>query len=390
MFHMGRLTGGAGAAAAAVLAASILPTSDSNAASGYAVLHNFNRGNGGNEPAAGVIVDEAGNLYGTTELGGRGNDGTVFVLPPRGRIKFLHVFSGGFSDGAYPKSGVIMDPAGNLYGTTAGGGSAAQGTVYKIDTLRRETLLYSFKGGSDGANPYGGLVMDSAGNLYGTTVTGGSKSSGTVFRLAPNGSETVLYTFSGGSDGAAPMADLAIEGSGNLYGMTFSGGAGNDGTIFEIAPNGAETVLYAFKGGSDGAEPASGRLIGDQAGNLYGMTYAGGASEEGTVFKLMPGGQETVLYTFSGGSDGGGPFAGLFADQAGNFYGTTSGGGAHSAGVVFQLAPSGTETVLHAFSGGRDGSLPGCTLAADPSGNLYGTTTGGGKGSVGTIFRIKE
>jgi uncharacterized repeat protein (TIGR03803 family) len=365
----------------------------------YRVLHSFNNNVGGDEPVAGLIEDANGNFYGTTIAKGMGEDGTVFMVPAgSNKPKILHTFTGGGTDGSDPYAGVIMDQAGNLYGTTVGGGDSitSEGTVYKIDPEDNETLLHSFDGGSDGAFVYAGVVMDGAGNLYGTTSMGGTDSKGIVYKLAADGTEKVLHTFTGGSDGGEPFAGLILDKKGNLYGTTFYCGANDDGVVFELAPGGKETVLYSFKGGSGGANPYAGSLIADTAGNFYGMTYAGGAKGDGAVYELKLDGTETVLHSFAGGSDGAAPFAGLIIDSAGNLYGTTQSGGmtcngmGSGCGTVFKLAPDGTETVLHAFKGGLDGIEPSCTLFADGAGNLYGTTIYGGLYESGTIFTIRE
>lgn len=364
----------------------------------YRVIHSFNNNVGGNEPVAGLIEDANGNFYGTTASAGDMEDGTVFVLASGSRKpKFLHTFTGD-PDGGEPYAGVIMDQAGSLYGTTVAGGDNvnSKGTVYKIDPKKKETLLHSFDRESDGAFPYAGVVMDGAGNLYGTTSIGGTSSKGIAYKLESDGTEKVLHTFTGGSDGGEPFAGLILDRKGNLYGTTFYGGANNDGVVFELAPGGKEKVLYSFKGGTDGANPYAGNLITDKAGNFYGMTYAGGANGDGTVYELKRDGTETVLHSFAGGSDGAEPFAGLIMDGAGNLYGTTQYGGmvcngmGSGCGTVFELAPDGTETVLHAFKGGLDGIEPSCTLFADDAGNLYGTTIYGGLYTSGTIFTIKE
>jgi uncharacterized repeat protein (TIGR03803 family) len=356
------------------------------------VLHSFAGGpSDGADARAGLIVDGAGNLYGTTLRGGASDNGVVFKLAPDGTEMVLHPFAGGDSDGAFPFGGLIADGAGNLYGTTAGGG-AGFGVVFKLAPNGTETVLYSFTGPPvDGANPLAGLIADGASNLYGTTELGGSAAfgSGVVFKLAPDGTETVLHSFAGAnSDGAFPEAGLIADGAGNLYGTTSQGGVSNNGVVFKLAPNGIETVLHSFAGGpSDGADARAGLIV-DGAGNLYGTTLRGGASDNGVVFKLAPDGTETVLYSFAG-VDGSGPLAGLIADRAGNLYGTTSGGGASGRGVVFKLAPNGIETVLHSFAGSpSDGASPLAGLIADRAGNLYGTTAGGGASSNGAVFKL--
>ena len=219
----------------------------------------------------------------------------------------LYSFSGS-PDGANPAAGLVRDPAGNLYGTTPSGGSSNAGTVFKKDPSGSETVLYSFTGGSDGGYPYARLVMDSSGNLYGTTLGGGASYSGTVFKLDTSGIETVLYSFGGGNDGALPVAGLIMDSAGNLYGTTDAGGAANDGTVFKLDRSGNETVLHAFAG-SDGAHP-EGVLPLDSAGKSLGSTRDGGSSGNGTAYRVGPSGQETVLYSFKGGKDGANPEGG--------------------------------------------------------------------------------
>ncbi len=329
------------------------------------------------------------------------------------------------ADGASSAAGLIRDSAGNLYGTTADGGANTTvnggrggGTAFEISSAGAETVLYSFGSKStDGYYPLAGLIEDAAGNLYGTTFYGGSSSGGTVFKLKPPAqqggawTETVLWSFgSKSADGQNPAAGLIRDAKGNLYGTTVYGGANGNGTVFEISSAGAESVLYSFKqlGLGDGLGPQAG-LIQDAAGNLYGTTFQGGATGAGTVFKLTKTGQETVLYNFcpayNTGScpDGESPDAGLIEDAAGNLYGTTFTGGASGFGVVFELDPAGTETVLYSFcsegsANCTDGANPAAGLLQDAAGNLYSTTVGGGGGNqecnlsgvptCGTVFKL--
>jgi uncharacterized repeat protein (TIGR03803 family) len=268
-------------------------------------------------------------------------------------------------------------------------------TIDSADSKEGFAVLYAFKGGSDGNGSRAGLIADQAGNLYGTTSSGGAMSCpgsegagcGTVFRFAPDGTKTVLYAFTGGSDGAYPFASLTADQAGNLYGTTYEGGGsvcnGNGcGTVFKISTDGTETVLHAF-GYGDGTHPEA-RLLTDQAGNLYGTTADGGGGCCGTVFELAPNGVETVLFAFTK-KKGKNPVAGLITDQSGNLYGTTSYGGGGGAceglakcGTVFKLTPNGKLIVLHAFVGGTDGAVPLADLITDQAGNLYGTTFEGG------------
>jgi len=269
-------------------------------------------------------------------------------------------------------------------------------------------VIHNFTGGADGAGPEAGLTMDRAGNLYGTASVGGSSGNGTVFRLSKKSSGwvfTPLYSFQGPPDGANPEARVVLGPDGSLYGTTYFGGAcGGCGTVFNLKPPTTacktalcpwtETVLYRFSGGSDGANPGVGDLIFDQAGNLYGTTTGGGAYGYGTVFELVPsqgGCTEKVLYSFTGGYDGSQPFAGLIFDKSGNLYGTTAYGSSYSAGTVFRLTPSGsgwTVNVLHVFQDQSDGSNPFGGLVFDQSGNLYGDTWHGGQDTGGTVFKL--
>ena len=238
---------------------------------------------------------------------------------------------------------MVQDSADNLYGTTPDGGASDAGVVFKVAKHGKETVLYSFTGGDDGGNPFAGLIRDSAGNLYGTTTYGGDLKCnngygcGTVFKLGKTGKETVLYSFTESPDGAYPYAGLVRDTKGNLYGTTFFGGASGAGTVFKVDKTGKETVLYSFTGGSDGKYPYAG-LLRDTKGNLYGTTEYGGASSNGTLFKLDTSGTETVLHSFTGGSDGGLPIAGLILDASGNLYGAAQSGG-DGGGTVFELTP---------------------------------------------------
>jgi len=366
----------------------------------FTTLFSFNNSDGAN-PQASLIMDAKGNLYGTTLGGGTYGYGTVFKLDPSGNQTVLHSFAGNLDDGGTLNANLIMDASGNLYGTTyQGSAPSGAGTVFRLDPAGNETILHRFTGGSDGAHPESGLIMDAEGNLYGTTFDGGAYGIGAVFKLDPSGNETVLHSFTGGSDGWMPYAGLIMDDQGNLYGTTFSSNApaqGN-GVVFKLDPAGSETVLYTFTGGRDGAWPFA-ALIMDTARNLYGTTYVGGnlncTSSQGcgTVFKLDPSGNETVLHSFTGSGDGGFPEGSLIMDQHGNLYGTTASGGTYDFGTVFKLDPSGNETVLYSFTGGNDGMHPLGGLVMDAANNLYGTTSGGGAfnncyGTCGTVFKL--
>lgn len=372
----------------------------------YRVLHNFrgDPGDGAN-PFARLVPGSAGNLYGTTAFGGTSNAGVVFKLDRTGNT-VLYNFKGGI-DGMSPYAGLVRDPAGNLYGTTDTGGAFGCGTVFKLDTSGTETVLHSFTGGADGKNPQGIMIRDAEGYLYGTTATGGligtaacnGNGCGVVFKLDPSGTETILHSFTGGADGGVPSTSGVIRDSaGNLYGTTGTGGIAQApdgwGVIFKLDASGAETVLYSFSGGADGASPQA-NLIRDSAGSLYGTTAFGGIGSGGygygVVFKLDMTGTETTLYTFTGGPDGAEPRTSLVLDSAGNLYGTTGYGGIafdrSGSGVVFKLDTKGMQTVLHTFAGGTDGASPN-SLVRGPANTFYGTTYAGGRHNEGVVFSL--
>jgi uncharacterized repeat protein (TIGR03803 family) len=359
------------------------------------VLHNFEGfAPNGAYPFAGVIRDSAGNLYGTTPNGGATYTGVVYKVNSAGHQTVLHSFTGG-ADGGYPNAGVIRDSAGNLYGTTPNGGAANHGVVYKLDVASgQETVLYSFTGGADGSGPSAGVIRDSAGNLYGTTGYGGT-GAGVVYKLDTAGNETVLYSFTGGADGSQPFAGVIRDADGNLYGTTQGGGSAGQGVVYKVDPSGNETVLYSFTGGADGGFVYAG-VIRSPAGNLYGTTLFGGTAGCGVVFKVDPSGNETVLHTFTCGADGGVPESGLIADSAGNLYGTASSGGnliagaciGYGCGVVYKLDTSMNETVLYNFLGGTDGEDPTAGVIRDDAGNLYGTTNGGTLANLGAVYKL--
>jgi uncharacterized repeat protein (TIGR03803 family) len=379
-----------------------------------AVLHSFEHGAEGTYPQAGLIFDSAGNLYGTTNLGGGPYAaGTVFELSPGHgggwTAAVLHNFSNASPDGVLPYGGLTFDGHGNLYGTTSSGGYGF-GTVFELAPMNgnwTETVLYSFDYWADfgAANPYGGVIFDGQGNLYGTTHLGGLDSEGSVVELTPgqggNWTYTQLYEFLHFDlpmDGAWPRGNLVFDAHGNLYGTAEGRGTYGYGMVFELTNSSwgwYETPLHSFNNnGTDGVWPEAG-LIFDAAGNLYGTTIQGGTNNRGTVFELTPGQggdwTETVLLDFNG-TDGGSPWASLVFDGRGHLYGTTGSGGAYGFGTVFELTPtngSWTETVLHNFkANGTDGTIPLGSLIFDAHGNLYGTTRQGGTYNLGTVFEL--
>ena len=393
------ITAGSGALGAADLT----DIAVSCAAGKATILYSFAGGASGSTPVAGLVLDKSGNLYGTTQQGGKNADGTVFKLNPSGTETVLHSFGDTGNDGQAPQAPLIMDSAGNLYGVTFRGGAHKSGAVFKVTTGGTESVLYSFGSTrADGQSPAGGLVMDSAGNLYGTTERGGAYGAGTVFKLGVNGAETVLHSFLAlgmGADGQYPQGTLVRDGSGNLYGTTPNGGAGTAGTVFKVGADGTTTVLYSFAATTttDGRTPYAGVIL-DNAGNLYGTTVDGGANGgAGAAYSLSAAGKETLLHSFGGTTgDGLNPYASLLRDSAGNLFGTTRAGGSYGAGgtrrggTVFALSPSGTETILYSFgaAGASDGTSPQASLIMDSAGNLYGTTASGGAHGDGTVFKI--
>ena len=350
------------------------------------VLYSFAGNPDGGTPAAGLIQGTDGNFYGTTEVGGANNYGTVFKITPAGVETVLYSFMGG-SDGEYSAAELVQGSDGNFYGTTVAGGTNDYGTVFKITPAGVETVLYTFTGGNDGGNPAAALIQGPDGNFYGTTENGGTSAEGTVFRITPAGVETVLYTFTGANDGANPAAGLILGTDGNFYGTTQYGGPSNDGTAFEVTPAGIETVLYSFTGGNDGERPVAG-LLKAADGNFYGMTVLGGTAGSGAIFKITSAGLEAVLYSFTGGNDGGTPQAGLTQAADGNFYGTTQYGGTSNFGALFKITPAGVETTLYSFTGGSDGEYTQAGLLQAADGNFYGTTPYGGTAAAGTVFKF--
>jgi len=355
-----------------------------NNANNGAVLHSFTGAADGGTPYSSVLCNSAGNLYGTTLFGGSSGAGVVYRVDGSGHQSVLYSFTGD-NDGGNPFAGVIQDSSGNLYGTTAGGGSAGSGVVFKLDTKGHETVLYTFTGGSDGGFP-NGVIRDSTGNLFGTTGGGGASSAGVVFKLDTTGHESVLYSFTDGNDGGYPNAGVVLDSAGNLYGTTTGGGTGGGGVVFKLNTAGQETPLYSFTNGTDGGYPYAGVIL-DSAGNLYGTTLYGGSAFVGVVYKVDPTGHETVLYSFTGKADGAYPAAGVVSDSAGNLYGAASGGGPAGAGAVFKLDTTLHETVLYGFPG-SDGSGPWAGVTQDSAGALYGTTTGGGSAGAGIVYKL--
>lgn len=324
----------------------------------------------------------------------------VLTAYPSGAQTFtvLHTFTG-TPDGEYPQAGLVMDAEGNLYGTTNNGGNKYNwGTVFELAPDGTETIIHTFSGGPTASPWRSNLILDAQGNLYGTSISSGpcGPSCGSVFEITPTQAFKVRYRFESPASGEWPFGTLVEDGEGNLYGVTYLGGASGMGEVFKVTPAGVETILHSFAGGKDGGNP-SGLTI-DAHGNLYGTTGAGGTGSCnggcGTVFKITPSGSKSTLYSFKVAPDGNDPSAGLILDAEGNLYGTTFIGGSYGDGAVFKLSPSRVETVLYSFAGGTDGDQPVAPLVMDTEGNLYSTTASGGAScsvnylGCGTVFKL--
>ena len=309
--------------------------------------------------------------------------GSFLSQPVRAQTNnVLYIFAGD-PDGNSPSSGLLRTSSGDLYGTTVYGGTYGAGSVFKLSESGEETVLYSFTGGADSGYPQsnGSLIQDKSGNLFGV-AWGGSLVSGVVFKLSPHGNLTVLHTF--GSDGDSPLGGLTRKADGNFYGTAYFSASGA-GVVFRLTPGGKYKVLYEFTGGADGGGPA-GDLLLDHDGNLHGSATFGGAFGRGAIFKVTPAGKETVLHSFTG-ADGYIP-VGLLRDASGTFYGMTQLGGEYGVGVAFRLSREGMYKVLHSFGGADDGAYPTASLIRDSGGNLYGTTLFGGTYGAGNVFEL--
>jgi len=387
----------------------------------FKTLYTFSGGTDGGRPDARVTTDADGNIYGTTFWGGdlscnSGNGcGVVYKLTTAGKETVLYSFAGG-TDGAYPSTALITDGKGNFYGTTTAGGipsacfGSGCGTVFKIDATGKETVLYTFTGGKDGGGPSSALIMDTAGNFYGTTAGDGDLTCnppygcGVVYKLTSTGKETVLHTFTG-SDGDTPNVDsLAIDTAGNFYGTTSHGGDPTCacGVVFKLTKAGKETVLHSFKGGTtDGSYPLSGVTLFQTS--LYGTAALGGKNGDGVLFKItnvgelgQPAGNFTIAYSFgSGASDGKRPVAGVIVCSDGNNYGSTEGGGTQSYGTLWRFDEvKKKETVIYNFGYSFGGAVPLATeewtYKRDNAEN-YGTASEGGvvgnKDGSGVVYR---
>lgn len=378
------------AGTAFVACTSSLPAAQaSDTAPKFRSLHDFTWGADGAWPAGNLVADKDGSLYGTTSAGGPNGAGTIFKLATDGSLTAIHSFNG--LDGNLPMSGLLKGPHGTFYGVTEIGGKYGAGNVYQLTKDGVLTSLYEFGAyAGDGWNPVCDLAWGPHGELVGTTVNGGANGFGTIFQVTLDGKETLLHSFSSGADGRYPAAGVVVDAAGNLYGTTHNANDGSSGTAYKIDAQGVFSVLHTFDDAS-GFFPHAALTL-DADGNLYGTTEAGGAYANGTVFKLTPAGTHSVLYAFTGGADGSTPVAPLYRDKVGNLVGTTSWGGQGYHGTIFTLAPDGKLTTLYTFDG-TTGNNAMAGLVRDPEAGvpaIYGTTYSGGANGAGVIFRLKK
>jgi uncharacterized repeat protein (TIGR03803 family) len=356
------------------------------------VLHTLGSSGDGALPLGSLMQASDGNLYGVTSSGGANGRGALIRVTAAGVESVLYSFSADGGDGEYPYGSLLEADDGNLYGMTPSGGANGVGSVIRFAMpAGPESVLYSFKStGGDGQNPSGSLIRAHDGNFYGLTYSGGGAGAGAVIRITPAGDESVLYSFNSvARDGTFPYGSLIEGKDGNLYAMTYGGGATGYGAVVEVTLAGVETVLYSF--GSkpdDGIYPAA-DLIEASDGNFYGMTYEGGANDNGAIVRITPAGTESVVHSFGSGSDGAFPRGSLIQASDGNLYGLTEEGGTAGAGALIKLTlPAGTESVVYSFTAGADGKAPRGSLIQALDANLYGMTQQGGVNGSGVVFRL--
>ena len=375
------------------------------------VLWNFKGGSDGSEPWSNYFISDAkGNLYAATAAGGTYSAGTVFMLSPAGKETVLYEFKGSNGDGSAPHGRLAFDADGEIYGTTQGGGTNGTGTVYRLSPKSgggwTEKVIYNFSAtGADGTAPSAGMTIAADGTMYSTTPDGGAFGAGTVFSLKKTSKgwkQTVIQNLNGSSNGGFPYEGLMMDTAGNLYGAAPTGGTSGQGVIYRLSltkKGWVDTVLHSFTGqNGDGAGLYWIDLISDKSGNIYGATSFGGTNGTGTVWELVYSEtkktySESILYEFgaSGSGDGNNPYGGLAMDSKGNLYGTTLYGGPSNIGTFYKLTKQGKtwkETILHSFVGANDGNEPTGNPYIDATGRLYGMTQTGGKSNLGIVYRI--
>jgi uncharacterized repeat protein (TIGR03803 family) len=357
----------------------------------YNVLYTFTGGTDGGAPFATLISDSSGNFYGTTKQGGDPSCscGVVFKMDSTGAETVLHTFVG--TDGSTPLAPLTLDSQGNLYGTTSTGGAGAHGVVFKLESSGTYKILHAFTGTIDGGDPQG-VTLDGSGNIYGVSNSGGPNNSnncnfgcGTLWKLSPPGKLTILHNFAGGTDGYAPVGLVYLDSQGTLYGATtYGGSANNNGTVYAYTRNGVYSLNVLT--GPPGPSHPQGGFIRDASGNFYNSA-GGGTIGDGSVFRMNAALNITGTFSFTG-TNGQNPNGGLILDSAGNVYGTTYDGGSSGWGAVFEISST-SESVLHSFDLPADGQNPAAGMTMDSLGNLYGTTFhGGGTSNYGVVFEI--
>lgn len=362
------------------------------------ILYSFGRSpTDPTQPDSELLQATDGNFYGTTRWvgppvrGAGSGNGAVFKITPAGNATILHLFADS-PDGANPNYvRLIQISDGNLYGTTLNGGANGRGAVFKLTPEGTVTIVYSFAGGPDGDHPIGGLLQGSDSNFYGMTLNYAENSEGMVFKLTPEGIATRLHTFNGApGDGSFPQGGLIQDLDGNFYGTTRNGGQQNHGTVFKLTPAGVVTILHSFTGSQGGDGEPNANLIQGSDGNFYGTTFSGGSRGYGSVFKVTPDGVATILHSFlEQPGDAAQPSGGLVEGRDGNFYGTAYSGGSSGFGAIYRISPAGEVTVLYSFAGGpNDGAWPRAALTLGSDGNFYGTTSSGGTNQTGTFFKF--
>ena len=352
------------------------------------ILYNFPGGN----PQSGVTFDGNGNIFGTTVFGGANGAGTVWELSSTGTYSLLYSFGDSLTDGSGPVAGVTIDSHGNLFGTTRAGGANGAGTVWEISSSNTYSVLYSFGASTTDANdPSAGVTVDASGNLYGVTEFGGANGKGAVWEISASNTYSILYSFgASGGDAAYPVANVVFDSNGNMFGTSAYGGLYGGGAIWEITSTGSYSVYHSLgSSSSDGANPLAGVAF-DAYGDMYGTTKTGGASGVGTVWEITASGTYGTLHSFgSSSSDGSGPNAGVTVDNSGNLFGTTTAGGSSNAGAVWEITSVGTYQLIYSFGAfSNDAATPIGGVTCDASGNLYGSTSIGGASNYGTLWKI--
>jgi uncharacterized repeat protein (TIGR03803 family) len=354
----------------------------------YRTARDFGSGTDGREPGRGAVVfDSSGDAFGTTEEGGENGCGMIWEITKSGTYTDLHDFGAG-ADGVAPVAGVTLDSSGNLYGTTAEGGANDCGMVWKLTSGGTYSDLWDFGSGTDGYEPCSGVTIDGSGNLYGTALRGGAYGAGMVWKLTAGTGYTDLHDFGSGYDGWYPESGVTLDSSGNLYGTVYAAGSNNGGLLWQLTTGGTYNTLHSFGSSSDGSNPIGGVTF-DSLGNLYGTTEKGGIyGSGGVLWEYTTSGSYKVLHEFGSGLDGALPWAGVTVDIVGDLFGTTSAGGGQFGGTLWEYTSAGTYSTLYDFGAGSDGSGPWAGVSFDSSGNIFGTSSQGGVHNGGRLWEV--